>query len=183
MRLAGVFQQYGDREEIDIVSIHRYRPASLMLDGLRCTFGLAATIGPLAFLDVVWPLAMIMFALGLVFSAFAVRLALQYQTSIEVSDRGIASRGLVVRRIAWEDLTSLRLAHYAPPKRPSEGWYQLMIRGQNSAVKVDSTIEDFGEIMRRAVVAADAAGLVLDPATSENLRGVGHFRDQMPIAG
>ncbi len=153
-----------------------------MLDGLRCAVGLAATIGPLAFLDVVWPLALFLIALGLVFSAFAIRLALQYQASIEISEQGIASRGLVDRRVAWSDLRSLKLAHYAPPKRPSEGWYQLTIKGQNGALKIESTIEDFDEIVRKAAAAAYAAGLVFDPATSENLRGIGHFHDQAPIA-
>ena len=165
------------------MSIHRYRTASLLLDGLRCAAGLAATIGPLAILDVVWPLALILFALGLVFAAFAVRLMLQGQTSIEVTEQGIASRGLVVREMAWSDLRSLKLAHYAPRKRPSEGWYQLTIRGPSGALRIDSTIDDFREVVRRAAMAADAAGLALDPATSENMRGIRGPHDHVSIAG
>ena len=155
------------------MSIHRYRSASLMLDGLRCVVGLAVTVVPLAFLDVVWPLALILSVLGLVFAVFAVRLVLQLWTLIEVSDRGIASCGLVNQSVAWPELRSLKLARYAPPKRPSEGWYQLTIKGQSGVLKVDSTIEDFANIVRSAANAADAAGLVLDPATNDNLRGIG----------
>lgn len=160
------------------MSIHRYPLSSLLLDALRSVAGLAATLGPLAFLDVVWPLTLILLALGLVFFIFAIRLVLQSLSSIELSDEGIASRGLFGRTMNWPELTSLKLAHYGVPRRPSEGWYQLTIKGGGCVLKLDSTIDGFDDIVSVATRAANVRGVVFDPATGENLKSVGCLADR-----
>ncbi|MEM7044986.1 MAG: hypothetical protein AAF543_19435 [Pseudomonadota bacterium] len=152
------------------MSIHRYPLPSLLVDGLRAIVGMMATLGPLIFLDPIWPLAAILGGLGFIFAVFGLKLLQQSFSSIEISDDGIAGHGPVVKAMAWSDITTLKLAHYATPRRPLEGWYQLILKGRGGAFKIDSTIEGFDLIVGMAAQEAETSGVVFDPTTSENLR-------------
>ena len=152
------------------MSIHRYPRTSLLIDGLRAVIGITATFGPLIFLDPAWPLTAVLGGLGLIFSIFGLRLLQQSFVSIEVSREGISGHGFGTKAIAWSDVTSLKLAHYATPRRPSEGWYQLVLKGRGGVLKIDSTIGGFDTIIGTAAREAMTSGLLLDPATSDNLR-------------
>lgn len=154
------------------LSIHRYPAPSLLFDSLRTAFGIMATIGPLCFLEVAWPVALILGGSGLVFLVFALRLAQQSLSSIELSSEGISRHGPAARTLPWPDVTSLKLAHYGAPRRSSNGWYQLRLRGKGAILKVDSTIGGFDDIVASAVEAASAKGLVFDPATVENVKSL-----------
>lgn len=131
---------------------------------------MSATFGPLIFFEVALPLAIILGFLGLIFLLFALRLIEQMLFSIELTEAGICRHGPIVRTVGWQDLTSLKLAHFAARRRPSDGWYQLSIRTKNDALKIDSTIDGFEAILGAAAKAADEGRLALDPATGENLR-------------
>ena len=50
---------------------------------------------------------------------------------------------------------------------------QLELRGGGATVRLDSRIEGFGEIVRRAALAAAARGLPLSAATLANLESLG----------
>lgn len=165
------------------LSIHRYPASSLLSDGLRAAFGLATTFGPLLLLDVARFLALILAGLGLVFAIFALKLVVQGLSSIELSDDGIFRHGPIALSLDWRDVTSLRLTHYATPRRPSDGWYQLTLAGDTGAFKVNSTIDGFDDIVAAAVEAAEVAGVALDPATGENLKGLGRGADRPSVFG
>ena len=141
-----------------------------MTDGLRSVFGLAVSFGPLAFLDVALPLAVVLMGVGMVFILFTIRLIEQICTSIELTEDAISLSGARSRRLRWPDLTSLKLAHYGVPSRSSPGWYQLSIQTKGGVLKVDSTIERFSDIVTVAAKAATDRSLALDPATIENLK-------------
>lgn len=162
------------------LSSHRYPSGALFLDGLRAVFGVFVTIGPLLILDVAFPLAIVLGALGSVFLAFALRVLVQGLSSIELSDTGISRQGLFARHVTWSDLTALKLAHFAVRRGTSEGWYQLKLVSDRGALKIDSTIDAFDHIVAAAVKAAKANGLAFDPATGDNLRELGHV-DHRPI--
>ncbi len=162
------------RKERRTLSIHRYPTPSLLLDSLRAGFGIAVTLGPLFFLDVASPVALILGGLGAIFLIFALRLAQQSLSSIELSSAGIVRHGPVARTLPWSDLTSLKLARYGVPRRPADSWYHLMLRGCRGVLRVDSTIDGFDDIVASAAEAARQNELVLDPATVENLRVLGH---------
>jgi hypothetical protein len=165
----------------DAVSLHRYRRSSMLLDGARAAFGMAVTLGPAAVLDVARPLAFALIALGLIFLAFAIDLAMRSFSAIELSKDGLCRSGPLPRRFAWADLTSIRLAHYGAPRPSSAGWYQLTIKGSNGALKIDSTIDGFERILAAAVRASEAGGRALDPATSENLKVFGCHAGRAPL--
>ncbi|MEZ5932458.1 MAG: hypothetical protein R3F54_10975 [Alphaproteobacteria bacterium] len=161
------------------MSIHRYPTSSLLFDGIRAVLGMALTLGPLAFLDIAWPMAGVLVLVGLIFLVFSFNLAVRSLSSIELSDDGVCRGGPMTRRLAWADLTSMKLAHYAAPRRPSEGWYQLTVKDSDTSLKIESTIEGFGDILSAAVRAARAGGLPLDPATGDNIRVFGWHADQL----
>ena len=169
-------------EDSGFSSIHRYPASTLLSDGFRAAFGIMATLSPLAFLDVAWPLVLILGGVGAIFLFFAVRVAGHGLSSIVLSEHGISRRGPVALSLAWRDLRALKLAHFAAPRRSSDGWYQLTLKGDACTLKMDSTIDGFDEIVAAAVKAAEAVGFGLDPATGENLRGLGHERRRLDVA-
>lgn len=169
--MAGDRDMAGDKD-VAASSIHRYPIASLVFDGVRAAFGLIVTLGPLAILDVAWPLEWILFALALIFLGFTCQLMAQALTSLELSTDGISRGGPLEQTLTWSDLTFLKLSHYAAPRRASEGWYRLTIRDTRGVLKVNSTIDGFDDILAAAVRAADRGGLALDPATDDNIK---HF--------
>ena len=163
------------------MSIHRYPVSTLLSDGFRAAFGVMATLLPLAFLNVAWPLVLVFGVLGAIFVFFAFRVVEHGLSSIVLSEDGISRRGPVALSLAWQDLRALKLAHFAAPRRSSDGWYQLTLKGNDRTLKVESTIDGFDEIVAAAVKAAEAVDLGLDPATGENLRGLGHEPGQLSV--
>jgi hypothetical protein len=157
------------------LTVHRYPTPALLADGVRAGFGLAATIGPLLFLEVALPLGVVLGVLGVIFLAFAIRVAARSLSSVELSKRGIAIRGPMGRALEWRQLRQLKLAHYAPPRRRSEGWFQLSLAGDGPVLlRLESTIDGFDAILAEALEAARANGIDLDPATGGNLAALGH---------
>jgi len=148
---------------------YRYPPEALFLDGLRASFGLIIAFGPLIFLDVGRPLAVVLGGVGLVFLWFGFRVLAQCVVSITLSKDGLMCRGMGRSFLAWEDLTGLSLAYYAPMRRRQAGWYQLTLSGASRSIRLESTLDGFDEVLRLARLAADRAELVLDPSTRDNL--------------
>lgn len=155
--------------ETAAVTTCRYPKPLLLWDALRALVGLALTTGPLAFLDVAEPMAILLGGIALIFFAFSVKVFLQGVSSVELSRQGLAFQGLSQRRLSWGDLMDLRLAYYAPARRRVNGWYQLTLIGEGHRYRLDSTIEGFDEIVQAAFTAARNRGLTLDRTTSENL--------------
>ncbi len=158
------------REFMSALSLHRYPRTSLVTDGLRSAFGLAVCFGPLIFFDVAWPLAIVLGGMGIIFLIFTFRLVEQHWSSIELTKNGICLNGPRSHRLEWSELTALRLSHYGAARRSSPGWYQLSIHAQSGGLQIDSTIDRFGDIVTMATKAARDRALVLDPATTENLK-------------
>ncbi len=141
----------------------------LALDGLRAGIGILVTIGPLCFLVVGRPLALLLAGVGLIFLWFGTRVLAQSLVSIVPSSEGLLSTGPRRRFLRWQDLTGLKLAYYAPMRRRSAGWYQLTLVGRHDVLRLDSTLSGFDDLLRAAMDAADHARLPIDPSTRENL--------------
>ncbi len=155
----------------------RYPATSLMPDYLRVAFGLAATAGPLLALDLARGVALAMSGLALLFAWFGVRTALRQLSWIELSATDIALCGPLRRRLPWPQIRRLQLAYYAPRRARRDGWLQLTLRGRSGpAIRVDSTLDGFDDLLRRAVDAAAHNGLALDSTTEANLAALGLTR-------
>ena len=93
---------------------------------------------------------------------------------IELSAIDIALCGPIHRRLPWQQLRRLQLAYYAPRRARRDGWLQLTLRGpRGPAIRVNSTLDGFDAVLRRAAGAAFGNALVLDAATEANLAALG----------
>lgn len=142
-------------------------------DYARAAFGLAATAGPVLLLDPAPALAWVLAALAALFAWFGARTALRHGYRFELSDEGIARRGLIERRLAWADLRRIKLAYYAPQRNRKQGWMQLTLRGPGGPLHLDSTLDGFDLVAGRAAAVVAERELPLDSATAANLAALG----------
>jgi hypothetical protein len=184
------------------MSRHHYPVSTLYSDYLRVAVGLALTLGPLLLLDLAAPIAWLLSALAILFVWFGLRTGLRQLSAVELSPRGIAIRGPLGRSLAWDELARMKLAYYAPRSWSSarrrdrhhergerdegrRGWLQLTLQGtRGRPVRVESTLEGFDRVLRRAMATAARKQLSLDPTTTANLTALGLDRDdpaQVPV--
>ena len=153
---------------------YRYPATTLVPDYLRVAFGMTITGGPLLALDLARGVAVLLAGLMLLFLWFGVRTALRQFSWIELSAGEIVLGGPVRRRLPWQEVRRLQLAYYAPRRARQDGWLQLTLRGPSGpAIRVDSTLDGFDDVLRRATDAAARNELPLDPATQANLAALG----------
>jgi hypothetical protein len=154
----------------------RYPASALAADYLRAVLGLAATAGPLAFVDptpvIAWPLA----ALAALFLVYCARTVRRQLTSIELNEAGIRASGPFGAGIRWDELRSIRLDYYSTRRDREGGWMQLKLRGARSALRVDSELEGFVELVRAAAGEARRRGHELDPDSLDNLKALSRAR-------
>jgi hypothetical protein len=165
---------------------HRYPIAILYPDYFRAALGLALTAGPLLLLDLAPAIAWLLSGLALLFAWFGLRTALRQLSRIELSPQAIAIRGPLGRHLSWDELARMKLAYYAPRavrgRRRNEqrgdgdrpGWLQLTLGGvRGRPIRVESTLEGFDQVLRRAMANAERKDLALDPTTVANLAALG----------
>jgi hypothetical protein len=153
---------------------YRYPATTLLPDYLRVAFGLAVTAGPLVALDLARVVALLLAGLALLFLWFGVRTTLRQFSWVELSAAEIALCGPIRRRLPWQEIRRVQLAYYAPRRARQDGWLQLTLRGPSGpAIRVDSTLDGFDAVLRRATGAAARNELPLDPATQANLAALG----------
>ena len=140
--------------------------------GVITLFGLAITAGPILALDLP-PVALAIFAcLALLFAAYGVQTWLRLQTRIEVTPGTIEATPFGAR-LAWRELTRVRLAYFSVRRDRGEGWMELKLEAGPKRLRVDSRLDGFDEIARRSAIAARVASLPLDSSTVQNFRALG----------
>jgi hypothetical protein len=179
------------------MSRHHYPIGALSSDYLRVAVGLALTLGPLLLLELATPIAWLLAALAILFVWFGLRTGVRQLTLVELSPQGIAIRGPVGRHVAWDELAGMKLAYYAPrgwgsarrreryhtrddggERQRERGWLQLTLQGTHgSPLQIESTLEGFDQVLRRAMATATRKQLHLDPTTTANLSALGLDRD------
>jgi hypothetical protein len=76
--------------------------------------------------------------------------------------------------LSWEDMTGLRLRHFATRReQPEGGWMELTVSAPGRRITVDAGLDGFAVVARAAHAAALANGVALDRATVVNLRALG----------
>jgi hypothetical protein len=159
------------------VSLHRYPTRALVGDYARAGAGLAMTLGPLLLVTPGPVMIAALGGVGTLFLVFGVRTWRRQMTRIEVTEDGIAAEatGGRLRRtvISWRDLSGLKLKYYSTRRDRREGWLQMSLKADNRMVRLDSSLDDFLAVARRAAEAARLNGLRLSPATIGNLGALG----------
>jgi hypothetical protein len=177
------------------MSRHHYPLSSLSSDYLRVAVGLALTLGPLLLLDLAAAIAWLLAGLAVLFVWFGLRTGIRQLSAVELSPQGIAVRGPFGRYLAWDELTGMKLAYYAPrswsgPRRREpehergerdarqRGWLQLTLQGAHGRpIRVESTLQGFEQVLRRATATAACRQLIFDPTTTANLTALGLDRE------
>ncbi|BBK34728.1 hypothetical protein EDC65_2782 [Stella humosa] len=162
---------------------HRYPAEALWADYARAGAGLVATAGPLLLVPVADWIAAVLFVLALLFAVFAWRTFERQRTRIAVDEAGIALGEPPRRQIAWDRVTEVRLRYYSTKRDRSGGWMHLRLEAPGGAVRIDSTIEDFGRIAERASAMVRQRALPVDEVTRANFRALGAPVDDLPADG
>ncbi len=154
---------------------HRYHRGGLVGDGLRAVTGLALCAWPPAVTSVgpVW--ASILAALALLFAVYGLRAALRSVSRICLDDIGIWSQGPFPTAIRWDELAAMKLGYYSTRREGRGGWMQLRLAGGGKRLRIDSSLEGFGDIVVRAARVARENGIEMAPTTEENLRSLGRL--------
>lgn len=160
------------------VSIHRYPMRAIAADYARSGIGLAVTAGPLAAIGFGSVTSYALALAAALFLAHGLRTAFRNAASLEMTGDGLTCRGLRPRRLKWAELRRMKLAFFSMKRwgnkaGPPDGWMQLTLAGETGSLVVESTLNDFGGVVRCAAEAAKARGLRLDVATRANLQAMG----------
>jgi hypothetical protein len=155
------------------MSIHRYPTSALLADYGRAGVGFALTGLPVLLLQPAPTFAWCLGILAAVFAAFGARTAIRHVTRYELDKAGLAARGPWPGLVTWDGLQAVQLRYFSTKRDRKDGWMQLDMRSESGRLRIDSTLEDFHLVARRAVEAAGARGVPLTDATMGNLSGLG----------
>ena len=162
------------------MSEYRYSTAALNGDLVRAAigFGLCATPIALASLEP-WLMLLLAVPAGL-FALFGARAWLRRSMRVAVDDAGIAATGLTATDIRWPELRRFKLSYFSTRRDRSNGWMQLNLRGPSGRLSIDSNLDGFDDICRRAFRAAADNDLELSSASLRNLAALGLVADLSP---
>ena len=112
------------------------------------------------------------FTAGL-FVLYGLRTAAQQSMSLNVTGDAIQTSGWHRVRLTWDGLSRVSLAYYSTQREGGEGWMQLRLAGNGVTLRIESTLDGFDVIARKAIRAAAANGIELGRTTRANLRLLG----------
>ncbi len=155
-------------------AVLRYPPEALLADYMRAAAGGLLCGLPLALLQVNRWVGVVLGAAFILFALFFLRTALRHMTRYRLGPDTFAADGPVGSVVEWARLERMTLAYYSTKRDRSGGWMQLALRSTGErAVKIDSSLDGFYDIVARAAQAAEAREVELSRATRANLRSMG----------
>lgn len=152
---------------------HHYPAKAMMGDYIRAGFGLVLTGTPMLLSPAGSAALWVLGPLFTLFAVFGARTALRHHTVVETDEQRIVARGLLSQQLTWSALEEVKLNYYSTKRDRSQGWMQLVLIAGKDRVRLDSTLEGFPEVARRAYLTARAKGLELSEATVANFAALG----------
>ncbi|MEO8142670.1 MAG: hypothetical protein ABI654_00495, partial [Betaproteobacteria bacterium] len=131
-----------------------YSWRDLLPDYAGSTIGLAFSLGPLAAVNPVMPVAWVLAAVAALFLVYFARTVCRQLTHIDLDETGIRARGPLGAVIRWEYLRSLRLDYYSTRRDREGGWMQLRLRDAGRTIRIDSELGGFVDLVRGAALEA-----------------------------
>ena len=154
-------------------SRHVYPTSAMVGDYLRAAAGLVPSSVLFATVPIGAVAGTVLGGFAAVFAVFGLRTALRHGTRIEMTDRELRADGVRRCVIAWTELDRLKLAYYSTRRDRKSGWMQLELVAGGAKLELDSRIEGFDRLVRRAAEAALERGVPLSDATIANLEALG----------
>jgi hypothetical protein len=152
----------------------RYPRQTLWADYIRATVGVLLCGVPLLALEVNRWLGLILAAGFVLFALFLARTALRHHTRYRLGPDTLCADGPAGTLVEWNRLDRLKLSYFSTKRDRKDGWMQLTIGSAGGrAVKIDSSLDGFHDVVERSAEAAEATGLSLSDATRANLRAMG----------
>ncbi|MEE8333411.1 MAG: hypothetical protein V3R85_06145 [Alphaproteobacteria bacterium] len=151
----------------------RYPPAAIRGDFARGGAGLALSLGPLYAVPPTSAAGLVLGGLAILFAIFGMRTWARQRMAVTLDTDSLLISGFSPKKVAWGALSALEMRYYTTRKARDQGWMQVTLRSEGVVVRLDSTLDGFPAIVRRAAAAAAANGVALSPATQENLGGFG----------
>ena len=163
---------------------YRYPTQALTGDFVRSVTGLAITLAPMLLAQPAPPMMAVLGLLAILFAAHGVRTGIKKATRIAVDDKGISARGPRGATLRWSELRHMSLQYYSTRRDGSKGWMQMKLKGEDATLRIDSALDGFAALARRAAAEAAKRGLELPPATQANLTVLGRTtgRDHWPTS-
>lgn len=152
----------------------RYPRETLWADYIRAGSGALLCGLPLLVVEVNRWLALILAAGFLLFGAFFVRTALRHRTHYLLGPDTLCADGPAGTLVEWNRLDRMKLSYFSTKRDRTGGWMQLVVGSAGArAVKIDSSLDGFYDIVERAARAAETRELELSRTTRINLRSMG----------
>ena len=152
----------------------RYPRETLWADYGRASAGVVLCGAPLLTLDVNRWLAVLLAGGFVLFGVFLIRTAMRQYTRYVLGPDTLCADGPGGTLVEWSRLDRFKLNYYSTKRDRTAGWMQLSVGSTGGrAVKVDSSLEGFYDIVARAARAAEANNLDLNLSTRTNLKSMG----------
>lgn len=155
----------------------RYPQNAIYADYARAGAGLVVSIGLLVFTDLLPIVFYIALGLTLLFAVFAWRTLLRQFSLVIVDDQGIRLQSSLHRsfdrQLPWQRLSDLKVRYFSTKRDRSDGWMQIVLKGDGTRIQLDSSLDGFEDIVARAAGEARERDLELGPTTLTNLRAMG----------
>ncbi len=159
---------------------YRYATAALNGDLVRAGIGFLLCVTPIALAGLeVWVM-LLLAAPAALFAIFGTRTWLRRRTRIAMDETGISATGLTTASIPWRDLHRFKLSYFSTRRDRSNGWMQLNLRSPSGRLAIDSNLDGFDDVCRRAFRAAADNEVELSSATLRNLAQLGLVSDMAP---
>jgi hypothetical protein len=159
---------------------YRYSTAALNGDLIRSGIGFLLCVTPIALASLeVWVM-LLMTAPAALFAIFGARTWLRRGIRVAMDDAGISATGLTTTGVPWRDLRQFKLSYFSTRRDRSNGWMQLSLRSPSERLSIDSNLDGFDDVCRRAFRAAADNEVELSSATLRNLAELGLVSDLAP---
>ena len=151
----------------------RYPFSALRADYVRTAIGLVLALGPALMVPAGSAALYVLLPAALLFLAFGFRTWRRQISRVRLDETGISLFSPRRVSLAWHDIRALKLGYYAVRADRTGGWMQLTLKGAQETIRIDSSLDGFEQVVRRAASAAQANTLDLSEATRANLAALG----------
>ncbi|TAD87101.1 MAG: hypothetical protein EAZ99_18780 [Alphaproteobacteria bacterium] len=150
-----------------------YPPPALLGDYTRGTIGALATGLPVLLTDGVLWVEVLLGGIAVLCLWFLIRTVERHTQRVRLDDTGLRLSGWRSCSVGWDQLQAMTLRYYTTKRDRTGGWMQLVLRGPEGRIEVDSRLVGFAGVVQAAHRAAMARDLLLSPATLANLEHLG----------
>jgi len=150
------------------MTVYRYPTGRILSDYFLGVSG-ALMSGALVALAPTSPFVLVLFG-GLtgLFLLFTIRTAIRQRLRIAADADGIRVSGGWVRSLRWDEVETVTLRYFSTRRSRKGGWMTLTLRGRGRKIAIDSHLDGFEVLARRAAALVSERDLPLDPASASN---------------